>query len=714
MAEMSEKIQHELASIRDTVESIWVAIVLAFVLRAFVVEAFVIPTGSMAPRLYGEHLDLQCPECGYEYAFGWSGEQRRAESGYGRYGSGGEAMANGQQTPIGARCPSCGWGHAEPRFVAGGDRVLVMKYLYRFREPQPWDVVVFKNPQDNRQNYIKRLIGLPGETIEIVHGDIFVRKPGRKDFLIRRKTDPKVQKAMWQVVFENDYRPRRLPREDPDNPQRPAYPVWDPADSLAQAQWKLGEPKRDRTFSFTGAAPGREAELVLRADDDMFLPRYGYNTALQADRDLDVVSDLKFAVTYFPQAPDSRLALTLTSFEHAFRGEIGADGAARLLYRRTDDPPTTGWTPLAADRQLAAPAIGRGLEVALVHVDLQVELWVDGRRVLVSRDRDADTPAADRGKYPVGYRLLKQRIEEARAERNRRAIPLPQVRIAAAGGACAVQHVQLMRDVYYTSPRLTEPPPRGPNGDFARDIGTQKSDLGWGVTGHPITLEACPEQPDLDQFFVLGDNSPSSLDGRLWTSAAITLRLYDKTGKVGDPHLAEGDIDWGPFLKQWLRQAADAADSPGKRLWLGLSADLRGELGRLRPDDLRYGYIGDPLKAAVIQELNEAISDRGFFHAAAWEAAGTKLPDRARPLMAKAGGLKALTARQLADLNRLAMEAAFPEQITTRRRTYQLGTVPRYSMIGKAVFVYWPAGFRPPMFPALPIIPNVGRMRLIR
>ena len=43
--------EQELVSIRDTVESIWIAIVLAFVLRAFMIEAFVIPTGSMIPTL---------------------------------------------------------------------------------------------------------------------------------------------------------------------------------------------------------------------------------------------------------------------------------------------------------------------------------------------------------------------------------------------------------------------------------------------------------------------------------------------------------------------------------------------------------------------------------------------------------------------------------------------------------------------------------------
>jgi len=60
----------EAARIRQTLESIVVAFILAFVFRAFVIEAFVIPTGSMAATLYGEHMTFICPDCGYEYAYG--------------------------------------------------------------------------------------------------------------------------------------------------------------------------------------------------------------------------------------------------------------------------------------------------------------------------------------------------------------------------------------------------------------------------------------------------------------------------------------------------------------------------------------------------------------------------------------------------------------------------------------------------------------------
>src|SRR5262245_15435056 len=61
-------------SARETVESIVVAVILAFLFRGFVAEAFVIPTGSMAPTLQGRHMDVICSECGHQYRTGASVE----------------------------------------------------------------------------------------------------------------------------------------------------------------------------------------------------------------------------------------------------------------------------------------------------------------------------------------------------------------------------------------------------------------------------------------------------------------------------------------------------------------------------------------------------------------------------------------------------------------------------------------------------------------
>src|ERR1700730_12127942 len=57
-------------TVRETIESVVIAFVLAFLFRTFEAEAFVIPTGSMAPTLMGRHMDLKCPKCGYRFQVG--------------------------------------------------------------------------------------------------------------------------------------------------------------------------------------------------------------------------------------------------------------------------------------------------------------------------------------------------------------------------------------------------------------------------------------------------------------------------------------------------------------------------------------------------------------------------------------------------------------------------------------------------------------------
>ena len=563
MSLKNDKTHREMASVRDTVESIWIAIVLAFVLRAFMVEAFVIPTGSMAPRLLGEHWDLQCRSCGYEYAYGFGRDSRDLGG------------MHEPKAPPAARCPNCDYPYGRQEdFVSGGDRVLVMKYLYRFFDtswgrPKPWDVVVFKNPQDNRLNYIKRLIGLPGETIEIVHGDVFVGDSPQGPWQIRRKP-ARAQEAMWQVVYDNDYRPNDQLLEA----QNAVAPRW----VARGSQWSM-ESFAGRQFSFAG---GTEAAVEFRAPPETFLPHYGYN-ALRAEKEtsfnprIDVVTDLKLSYTYVPRQGGG-VAMTLSSFDHVFRTELDSAGVAVLRYkpRKNPDGPWEEW----GRKQLSPLKLGQAYDVAMTHVDMQVTLWLDGQPVLQSAPEQ----------YPENHDTLKAKLAQGQ-------VPLPLVQFSAAGGPCDLRHIKLMRDVFYTATPLSEPP-AGPLGEYAVELMKNDKDgrlfvrdfytaseygqygpryRGWGVMNHAISLARHPEDPDLDEFFVLGDNSPQSLDGRGWTSASPSLRLRDKNG--------------------------------------------------------------NPL--------------------------------------------------------------------------YQLGTVPRYSLIGKAFFVYWPAGYRLPGL-RLPVIPNVGKMRMIR
>ena len=81
----------------------------------------------------------------------------------------------------------------EPTLLIG-DRIFVTKYSYGFskhsfpfspnfsdnrffsKKPEQGDLVVFKTPADNRTDYIKRLIGLPGDEIQFVEGDILINE----------------------------------------------------------------------------------------------------------------------------------------------------------------------------------------------------------------------------------------------------------------------------------------------------------------------------------------------------------------------------------------------------------------------------------------------------------------------------------------------------------------------------------------------------------
>ena len=56
----------------------------------------------------------------------------------------------------------------EPNFFQG-DYLIIDELSYQFRAPERGEVIVLKYPQDPSQRYIKRIIGLPGETVEITY-----------------------------------------------------------------------------------------------------------------------------------------------------------------------------------------------------------------------------------------------------------------------------------------------------------------------------------------------------------------------------------------------------------------------------------------------------------------------------------------------------------------------------------------------------------------
>ncbi len=58
--------------------------------------------------------------------------------------------------------------------ISPGDRLFGNRLAYKFSDPERFDVVIFKYPVDEEENYIKRIIGLPGETVRIENAKIYI------------------------------------------------------------------------------------------------------------------------------------------------------------------------------------------------------------------------------------------------------------------------------------------------------------------------------------------------------------------------------------------------------------------------------------------------------------------------------------------------------------------------------------------------------------
>jgi len=71
------------------------------------------------------------------------------------------------------------------------DRVFAFRLSYLFENPQRGDIVVFPLPDDESQNYLKRIIGLPGDTVEIKDGKVYINnseEPLQEDYLKEKPT----------------------------------------------------------------------------------------------------------------------------------------------------------------------------------------------------------------------------------------------------------------------------------------------------------------------------------------------------------------------------------------------------------------------------------------------------------------------------------------------------------------------------------------------
>lgn len=548
-------------AVRETIESIVIAFVLAFLFRTFEAEAFVIPTGSMAPTLMGAHKDVDCIKCGHRFRVNSSED-----------GSD-EAPQPLVDTCLAGICPNCRYlnpfrpgllidrnaGPIETQKVYNGDRILVNKYIYTVSEPQRWDVVVFKYPGNAQINYIKRLVGLPGETIRVFQGDLFTATgdhPGDADFKIARKP-PAEQLAMRQLVHDTDYDPVQLfhagwpLRWQVQEGDGAGWQVETEADELTVRQRYLVEAAAGETSwlryrhfipsyadwqkAETAAASGLPSgnQLGRQARPQLITDFNAYNTRftpamlngqlnLNADAQLQGlhwVGDLMVEADVHVEEAQGELILDLVEAGKHFTATIDlSTGQAALS---AEGMP--GFSPKAKT------SISRhgSYQVAFANFDDELRLWVDGKLVTFDGGTAYDVDQV----FGSRAAIIPQTSETDPGD-------LAPVGIGARGTKLEISRLQVWRDIYYVADswgRVEQA--RMVRGDVVTDFPHPFDSRLLALPFDSALWDRFQERTHVDfslgedQFFVMGDNSPASSDARLWLSGD------QKGGKPGGAYL---------------------------------------------------------------------------------------------------------------------------------------------------------------------------------
>jgi signal peptidase I len=339
---------HRRTPLRDNVEALIVAVVMAVFLKYFVVEAYKIPTGSMQPTLMGQ------------------------------------AFADGDGV---------------------FDRILVDKLSYHFRDPQRFEVTVFRYPLHRGRNYVKRLVGMPGEELRIAHGDLFVRSDPAAPFRPLRRPRA-VQGETWKW----------LDRAQPDGVTQ-----W----KVESGEWSAAD---DRVG---GAGPGRA--LFVGHGGGAIMDRYldGYPAAIAArvsprgEHGTNAVGDLRLVgrVRARPQA--LRLSIELIEGDRHYRFELPGPAAASDARPRVGVVAGAGTSQGSADTATGEPwraPAERWVAFAVQNLDDLLELELDGKVVAA--------------------------LEIAPA-----ALQTASLRLIADGAGADFERLRVARDIYYTPGR---------------------------------------------------------------------------------------------------------------------------------------------------------------------------------------------------------------------------------------------------------------------
>ena len=487
---MSQPQPRRETDIAETLQSLLVAFTLALAFRGFVIEGFVIPTGSMAPTLLGQHARTHSEVTGYQYAF--DGSESLLIRDVGRNGAPTwryqavpilDPMIS-QTRPIDA---------VSPRTIVGetrmGDRVLVLKFLYEFFEPNRWDVVVFKNPVDPigpSQNYIKRLVGLGGEQLLIADGDVFVsgHDADLSQMRVVRKPDY-IQNAVWQPIYDSDYIPGTVESRN-----------------MVEGLGWMGVPFESTDFdlkdtrTWKASAGGR---LSWRNDRLSIRDFSAYNYLRYPLRGSGSRADFNLRQTV--PVSDVRIAAAI---EHADRETFGTSLELSALNHRFVYTLRNGKASLSlldgAGRAIAFEEVDfaprNAFELECRNVDQEMSIWINGDRLVALQYEWSPMQRLENAF--VGFDVRRYRTDPHTLQMRR-----PELVWDFSGKDIALRSVRVDRDLYYKTGRLNPQQQAQANGQTIEGPLYATDPLNPAVLGK-------------DQFLMLGDNSGFSRDSRYW------------------------------------------------------------------------------------------------------------------------------------------------------------------------------------------------------
>ncbi len=454
---------------------------------------------SMATTLLGSHRDVVCADCGFRFACGVEQPLRRAV------------------------CPNCGYAgnELESLLEIRGDRLLFDQTAFALRAPRRWEVVALRCPRNAGQIVVKRVVGLPGEDLEVRDGDVYVNgEIARKDLAQQRELAILVHDAGYCPTLKpigppcwRSEGPEHRWRSDGGQFTHTAAAAEEPVAWLVYHHAsRVGRVQRAPPQGNGSDGGARCARPTLLPDDDPSVIESpvtdlaAYDASPRREEDVHTVADLMLSF---------RLEYGRGRGTFCIRA---ADGREDFEARMRFDNGLSGYQVYRGGEPLAGPACRAGLVIAT---------FARGEPVEAEQQGDRETRRQGDERVTAGERLVTVSLVDRQfllALDNRTLVQWPYSNqndrgrgtsrpfaLGAQGIDVRIAQLRVYRDVYYATPP------------------------GLPATTGPVRLGA-------DEYFLLGDNAPVSDDSRSWPTRGVVdgTLLWAKPFVAIRPTLVEG------------------------------------------------------------------------------------------------------------------------------------------------------------------------------